>query len=66
MPRVWHLEAIPAAQRPLVVAACGLRWTPTAGDELERTDDINKIRYEVRCATCNSVFARRLPEPEGA
>jgi peptide subunit release factor 1 (eRF1) len=45
-------------------AACGLRWAPTEADRLEYTENLNKIRYEVRCATCNAAFARRAAEPE--
>jgi hypothetical protein len=62
-PRVWHLEAMPPSGG-FVYAACGLRWAPTAADPLERTENLNKIRYEVRCATCNAAFARRAAEPE--
>jgi hypothetical protein len=64
MPRIWHLEAVAPSTGGFAYAACGLRWAPTESKLLERTENLNKIRYEVRCATCNAAFARRAAEPE--
>ena len=57
----WHLEVGP--QAPLggvVTAACGMSWSPSLWDPVQRTDDvgIEEPAIDVRCPTCQTIYER--------